>query len=56
MSRIYTDLAAPSIDHRGIVIRDLFSTDLDRLQDLIEIPQVDGTRLTSDPCVDGRTL
>ena len=49
MSRIYTDLAVSLVNERGIVVRDLFGTDLDRLEHLIETPRVDRTLLTGDP-------
>jgi 3-oxoadipate CoA-transferase, beta subunit len=44
VSRIYTDLAVFLIDQRGIVVRETFGTDVERLQQLIAVPLVDGTR------------
>ena len=51
MSRIYTDLAVFLIDDRGVVVRELFGTQLDRLQDLLDVPLVDGTRPSGIPDV-----
>jgi 3-oxoadipate CoA-transferase, beta subunit len=44
VSRIYTDLAIFLIDERGVVVRETFGTDFERLQQLIAVPLVDGTR------------
>lgn len=44
VSRIYTDLAVFLIDQRGVVVRETFGTDVERLQQLIAVPLVDGTR------------
>jgi 3-oxoadipate CoA-transferase beta subunit len=44
VSRIYTDLAVFLIDQRGVVVRETFGIDVERLQQLIAVPLVDGTR------------
>jgi 3-oxoadipate CoA-transferase beta subunit len=44
VTRIYTDLAVFLIDQRGVVVRETFGTDVERLQQLIAVPLVDGTR------------
>jgi 3-oxoadipate CoA-transferase, beta subunit len=49
VSRVYTDLAVFLIDHRGVVVRETFGTDVRRLQQLIAVPLVDGTRPAEDP-------
>ena len=43
VSRIYTDLAVFLIDWRGVVVRETFGTDVERLQQLTAVPLVDGT-------------
>jgi 3-oxoadipate CoA-transferase beta subunit len=49
VSRVYTDLAVFLIGDRGVVVRDVFGTDLDRLQAIVDIPLIDGIQPTGDP-------
>ena len=51
VSRVYTDLAVFLISERGVAIRELFGIGLDRLQDLLDIPLVDGTAPAGDAAV-----
>jgi len=44
-----TDLAVFLIGDHGVVVRDFFGTDLNRLQAIADIPPIDGTRSTGDP-------
>jgi 3-oxoadipate CoA-transferase beta subunit len=43
VSRVYTDLAVFLIEPEGVVVRDLYGVDFDRLTTLVDIPLVDGT-------------
>lgn len=43
VSRVYTDLGVFVIDERGVVVRDVFGTDVDGLRELVDVPLVDGT-------------
>lgn len=49
VSRVYTDLAVFLIDERGVTLRELFGIAPDRLQDLLDIPLVDGTLPSEGP-------
>ena len=46
VSRVYTDHAVFLITPDGVVVRDLFGTTLPELQELVEIPLLDGTEPT----------
>lgn len=48
VSRVYTDLAVFLVEERGVVVRDVFGADLDRLQDLLDVPLLDGTSPVSE--------
>jgi 3-oxoadipate CoA-transferase beta subunit len=43
VSRVYTDLGVFVIEERGVVVRDIFGLDLGQLQNLMQIPLIDGT-------------
>jgi 3-oxoadipate CoA-transferase beta subunit len=43
VSRVYTDLAVFVIESDGVVVRDVFGLDFDRLAGLVDVPLVDGT-------------
>jgi len=43
VSRVYTDLAVFLIEPDGVVVRDLFGIDFDRLAGILDVPIVDGT-------------
>jgi 3-oxoadipate CoA-transferase beta subunit len=43
VSRVYSDLAVFGIEEHGVVVRELFGTSLPELQDLIDVPLLDGT-------------
>jgi len=43
VTRVYTDLAVFLIEPDGVVVRDLFGIDFDRLTALVDVPLVDGT-------------
>jgi len=49
VSRVYTDLAVFSIGDRGVVVRETFGVGFARLQELVDVPLVDGTRPVGDP-------
>ena len=46
VSRVYTDHAVFLITPAGVVVRDLFGTTLPELQELVDIPLLDGTEPT----------
>ncbi len=46
VSRIYTDLAVFLITADGVIVRDLFGITLPELQDLVDVPLLDGTEPT----------
>jgi 3-oxoadipate CoA-transferase beta subunit len=43
VSRVYTDLAVFGIEAHRVVVRELFGTSFPELQDLIDVPLLDGT-------------
>ena len=43
VTRVYTDLAVFLIEPDGVVVRDLFGLDFDRLTALVDVPLIDGT-------------
>jgi len=43
VSRVYTDLAVFVIEERGVVVPDLFRIGFDELQELVDVPLLDGT-------------
>jgi 3-oxoadipate CoA-transferase beta subunit len=43
VSRIYSDLGVFLIEERGVVVRDVFGIDFDRLQSLVAVPLIDAT-------------
>ena len=46
VSRVYTDLAVFLITADGVVVRDLFGITLPELQELVDVPLLDGTEPT----------
>jgi 3-oxoadipate CoA-transferase, beta subunit len=44
VNRVYTDLAVFLITDDGVVVRDLFNVDFERLDQLLDVPLIDGTR------------
>jgi len=49
VSRVYTDLAVFGIGDRGVVVRETFGVGFARLQELVDVPLLDGTRPAGDP-------
>jgi len=43
VSRIYSDLGVFLIEDQRVVVRDLFVVDLEQLQDIVDVPLIDGT-------------
>jgi 3-oxoadipate CoA-transferase, beta subunit len=44
VNRVYTDLAVFLVTDDGVVVRDLFDVDFERLGQLLDVPLIDGTR------------
>jgi hypothetical protein len=44
-----TDMTVFLIGDRGAVVRDVFGTDPDRLQRIVDIPLIDGPQATGSP-------
>jgi 3-oxoadipate CoA-transferase beta subunit len=49
VSRVYTDLAVFLIKEQGVIVRDLFGMAFDELQDLVDVPLIDGTGPHNEP-------
>jgi 3-oxoadipate CoA-transferase, beta subunit len=43
VTRVYTDLAVLLVEERRVVVRDLFGVTYRELQDLVDVPLIDGT-------------
>ena len=54
VSRVYTDLGVFLIGDQGVVVRETFGTNVDRLRQVVAVPLVDGTSRAADPHLAGR--